>query len=70
MRIMVSQYQSSVMGFYNRVAKCQAKSQTSVTVRNCCFPGIKHLENMRLHFVWDSGAIVFYADLRFSILRS
>ena len=34
------------MCFYNRVAKCQSKSQTSVTIRNCCFPCIKHLKNI------------------------
>ena len=46
MRIMICQNQGSFMCFYNRVAKCQSKSQTSVTIRNCCFPCIKHLKNM------------------------
>ena len=61
MRIMICQNQGSFMCFYNRVAKCQSKSKTSLTIRNCCFPCIKHLKNMWLHFIRDPGAVIFHA---------
>ena len=70
MGIMVRQNQGSVMGFYNRVTKRQPQSQTSVTIRNCCFAGIKHLENMRLHFFRNPRTIILHAYLRFSICFS
>ena len=54
MRSMLRQGQGSIMRFYDRTAKRQTKSQTSMTIRNCCFPCIKHFKNMLFHFLRDS----------------
>ena len=65
MRSMIRQNQSSIMFFYDRTTKCQTKSQTSMTIRNCCFSCIEHLKNMRLHFIRDSRTVIFHTYLCF-----
>ena len=65
MRSIIRKNQGSIVSFYDRAAKCQTKPQTPLAVCNGCFPCIKHLKNMRLHFIRNSGAVIFHAYLRF-----
>ena len=67
MRSMIRQNQSSIMFFYDRTTKCQTKSQTSMTIRNCCFSCIEHLKNMRLHLIRDSRTVIFHTYLCFPV---
>ena len=63
MRSMVRKNQGSIVSFYDRAAKCQAKPQTPLAVCNGCFLCIKHLKNMWLHFFRDPGAVIVHAYL-------
>ena len=58
MWMMIRKNQISIMRLNNRLAKCQSKSQASLTVCNRIFPGVKHLKYMRFHFFGEKNPLL------------